>query len=67
MRRFPSFESLPNHAAYLGSSNPIGGMPDELSELIDCAGEPAYFVEPDGRRSFFDLLPEARTPRKLTA
>ena len=67
MRRFENFQALPAHAAYLGSSNPFGGMHDELDELIQCAGEPVFFVETDGRRSFFDLLPEARTPRNLSA
>lgn len=55
MRQFPSFESLPKTAAYIGSTEGPDIMAEAVADEIDRAAEPAFFKDEDGTRHFFEL------------
>lgn len=55
MRQFPSFESLPKAATYLGSTEGPDTIAEAVADEIDRAAEPAFFKDQDGSRHFFDL------------
>ena len=56
MKRYTP-ETIPNDAAYLGTTEGRDTLSEYLSDLIADAIDPAYIQEPDGSRSFFDLCP----------
>lgn len=49
---------IPDWAVYLGTSDPDGYIFEQLADRIDAATDPAFFVEDDGSKSFFDLARE---------
>lgn len=55
MRQFLNFESLPNTATYLGSTEGPDTMSEATADEIDRAAEPAFFKDQDGSRHFFEL------------
>ncbi len=55
MRQFPSFESLPKTAAYIGSTEGPDTMSEATADELDRAAEPAFFKDEEGTRHFFDL------------
>lgn len=55
MTRFPSYESVPSRAAYLGSEDGPGNTCEALEDAISAAIDLAYIEDAEGCRSYFDL------------
>ena len=60
MKRY-TLDTLPQDAAYIGSTEGPDTMSEFLADLIADAIAPAYITEPDGSRSFFELCTEPAT------
>jgi hypothetical protein len=56
MKQFPTYESIPSSAIYLGSEDGNGNMGEELADIILEALEPATFKDNNGIRHYFDLI-----------
>jgi hypothetical protein len=56
MKQFPTYESIPSNAIYLGSENGNGEMGETLEDMILEAIEPATFKDSDNIRHYFDLI-----------
>jgi hypothetical protein len=56
MKQFPTYESIPSNAIYLGSENGNGEMGETLADMILEAISPATFKDSDGIRHYFDLI-----------
>jgi hypothetical protein len=56
MKQFPTYESIPNDAIYLGSEDREGNMGEVLADMILEAISPATFKDNDGVRHYFDLI-----------
>ena len=56
MKRYTP-DTLPQDAAYIGSTEGPDQMSEELADRIEDTIAPAYITEPDGSRSFFELCP----------
>jgi|GEM_PF-6422695 len=57
IKRFSSYQALPEGAAYLGSTEGPVQMSEETAGRLDDATAPAYIKDDDGHRHFFDLCP----------
>lgn len=59
MKRYPSFESLPSYARYVGSDdNGPGSMSESMTDVLDsvpCDRAIVYIVDEFGFRSFFAI------------
>ena len=59
MKRYPSYESLPAHAIYIGTDDRgPGSMSETLADHLDtayCDKALVYIVDQDGFRSFFAI------------
>ena len=60
MKRYTA-DTLPQDAAYIGSTEGPDQISEFLADLIEDATAPAYITEPDGSRSFFELCTEPAT------
>ena len=58
MKQFPTYESIPSNAIYLGSESGDGSMGETLADMILEAINPATFKDEDGIRHYFDLIAE---------
>ena len=56
MKQFPTYESIPSNAIYLGSESGDGSMGETLADMILEAIYPATFKDNDGIRHYFDLI-----------
>jgi hypothetical protein len=56
MKTFPTYETIPQTAIYLGSEHGDGSIEESTADAINEAIEPAFFKDEDGQRHFFDLV-----------
>ena len=56
MKQFPTYESIPSNAIFLGSEDQEGNMGEVLADMILEAISPATFKDNDGVRHYFDLI-----------
>lgn len=56
MKQFPSYESLPKSATYLGSTEGPDVLSMNVEQLIEQAIEPVFFLDSDGDKHFFELV-----------
>ena len=56
MQRYTA-DTIPNEAAYLGTTEGADSMSEYLADLLGDAIAPAYIQEPNGAKSYFDLCP----------
>lgn len=54
MRRFASFDELPKNARYIGTEQD-GTLDEQTADALDRAARPAYIMDEQGDRLFFDL------------
>lgn len=47
--------TLPEHARYIGTENDDGTLYEAAADRLEEALEPAYILENNGARSFFDI------------
>ncbi len=55
MKVFKRFLDVPAGAAYLGSEHADGSIEEEILEHINAAFEPAFYIDGDGVKHYFDL------------
>ena len=55
MKTYTEYESIPKHAAYLGSEDTAGYMSEAVNDAIDRAIEPVCLLDDDGTRHYFDV------------
>lgn len=55
MKTYTDYESIPKHAAYLGSEDTAGYMSEAVNDAIDRAIEPVCLRDDDGTRHYFDV------------
>ena len=58
MKTYTSYESLPPHAAYLGSEEGDGSMYESLANSIDRALDPVRFRDENGIHHYFEAAKE---------
>jgi hypothetical protein len=56
MKRYTN-DTIPNEAAYIGSSEGRDQVSEETADHLSDATAPAYIQDEDGTRHFFDLCP----------
>lgn len=56
-------DTLPHHAAYIGSTEGPDRISTQVQELLDDTVAPAYIQDQDGTRHFFELCPQDFQPR----
>ena len=56
MKQFPTYESIPSSAIYLGSENGNGEMGETLADMILEAIYPVTFKDSNDIRHYFDLI-----------
>jgi hypothetical protein len=62
MKRYTP-ETLPNDAAYIGSTEGPDLISTQVLDLIDDTIAPAYVQDADGTRHFYELCPQDFQPR----
>jgi hypothetical protein len=62
MKRYTP-DTIPDSAAYIGSTEGPDRISTQVLELIDETTAPAYIQDPDGTRHFFELCPQDFQPR----
>jgi hypothetical protein len=56
MKTFTTYDRIPKHSIYLGSTYPDGSMDEFVADAIDQAIEPVCFRDPEGVKHYFDLI-----------
>lgn len=62
MKRYTP-ETLPQDAAYIGSTEGPDRISTQVLDLIDDTTAPAYTQDQDGTRHFYELCPQDFQPR----